>query len=315
VTVYAARVSPPSAPDPRHERLIHLLVDDVLARPIGELVAPRAAAESFRRLVLAVCDSDAAVFRILQPVLAFAEAAREDKARVRELVPAEINATLHDLAEWPYTPDRHVVGRLLASDPVKQLLRELVAESIEAFTGKLKTPLAGIVGLGKAVGERTGALGALANSMVGAAQDRLSKGSADVIDAALDALLARLIEQLSDPRHARDQAALRVALLDSGLALRARDLARELERARPVELAELVRGHVRAWARRPEATAEVVRLIDAALAADFAQPLGDAATGWGLHAAVRHALTDALGRLLLPFLGSSAFLAWQKEPS
>ncbi len=312
--MYAAPVSAPLPADPE-ERLIALLVDDVLARSIGELVAPRALAESFRRTVLAVCDSEAAVLRILQPLLAAAEAAREDKdkARVRDVLPREINATLHDLAEWPYTPDRHVVSRLLASDPVKQFMRDLVAESIDAFTSKIKSPLAGIVGLGKAAAEsakaRTGALGAL----VGAAQDRLSKGSSDVVDAALDALLARLVDQLCDPKNARDQAALRVALLDSALALRARDLGRELERARPVEAAEIVRAHVRAWAVRPDAVDEVVRLLDAAIAADFTQSLGEAAQAWGIHAAVRAALVDGLGRLLLPFLRSPAFTAWQKE--
>jgi len=304
--VYAARVV-------KEEALIALLVDDVLARPIGELVAPRALAENCRRILLAVCDSDAAIVRLLQPVLAAAEAAHEGKERVRDLVPPEVNATLHDLAHYAYTPDRHVVSRLLASDPVKQFMRDLVAESIDAFTSKIKSPIAGIVGLGKAAAEtakaRTGALGAL----VGAAQDRLTKGSSDVVDAALDALLARLVDQLCDPKNAREQAALRVALLDSALALRARDVARELERARPMEVAEIVRAHVRRWAARPEAVDDVVRLLDAGIAADFAQPLGEAATAWGIHAAVKVTLHDALARLLLPFLRSPAFAAWQKE--
>jgi hypothetical protein len=295
--VYAAGVA-------SEEKFIALLADDLLARPIGELVAPRALAESFRRLLLAVCESDAAILRVLQPLLAFAEAAHEGKERVRDLVPREINATLHDLADYPYTPDRHVVSRLLAADPVKQFLRDLVAESIEAFTGKLKTPLAGLTGLGKAVG-----LGGI----MGAAQDRLSRGSSELIDVALDALLARLVDQLCDPRNARDQAALRIALLDALLGLRARDLARELERARPVDLAELVRQHVRAWAERADAVDELVKLVDAAIAADFAVPLGEAATAWGIHAAVRAALVDGLGRLLLPFLRSPAFAAWRSE--
>jgi hypothetical protein len=311
--VYAARVSSEAAvPARREDQLIHLLADDVLARPIGELVAPRAAAEQFRRMLVAICASDAAILRILAPVLAYAEAVHEEKARVRDLLPPEIQATLHDLAEYEYTPDRHVVSRLLASDPVKQFMRDLVAESIDAFSSKLKAPLAGIMGLGKAAAEtaksRTGALGAL----MGAAQDRLSRGSSDVIDAALDALLARLVDQLCDPKHAREQAALRTALLDSALALRARDVARELERARPMDVAEIIREHVGAWAARPEAVDDVVKLLDAAIAADFAQPLGEAAQAWGIHAAVKAALVDGLGRLLLPFLRSPAFVAWQK---
>jgi hypothetical protein len=312
--VYAARVSEVETPAPSHEdRLIHLLAEDLLARPIGELVAPRQAAETFRRLVAAICESDAAILRLVQPVLAAAEAAHEDKARLRDLVPADIRATLYDLADHRYTPDRQIVSKLLASDPVKQFLRDLVAESIEAFSSKLKAPLAGIMGFGKAAADtaksRTGALGAL----VGAAQDRLSRGSSDVVDAALDALLARLVDQLCDPKHAREQAALRTALLDSALALRARDVAKELERARPLDVAEIVRGHVRRWAARPEAVDEVVRLIDTAIAADFAQPLGEAAQAWGIHAPVRAALVEGLGRVLLPFLRSPAFVAWQKE--
>jgi hypothetical protein len=312
--VYAARVSEVAAPALSHEdKLIHLLADDLLARPIGELVAPRQAAETFRRLVAAVCDSDAAILRLLAPILAAAEAAHDDKARLRDLLPPEINATLHDLADYRYTPDRHIVSKLLASDPVKQFMRDLVAESIEAFSGKLKAPLAGIMGFGKAAADsakaRTGALGAL----VGAAQDRLTRGSSDVIDAALDALLARLVDQLCDPKNAREQAALRTAVLDSALALRARDVARELERARPLDVAEIVRGHVRRWAARPEAVDDVVRLLDTAIAADFAQPLGEAAQAWGLHAPVRAALIEGLGRLLHPFLKSPAFAAWQKE--
>ncbi len=307
--------APPVSKDP-HEALIDLLVADVLARPIGELVSPRAAAESFRKVVLAVSGSEAAVMRIVAPLLTVAEEAANDKRRVRELLAPELIATLRELADWPYTPDRRVVEKLLASDQVKQFARELVAESIEAFTGKLKSPISGIMGFGKAAAETarksTGALGAFAGSMVASAQDRFSKGSGEVIDAALDALLARLIEQVCDPKHAKEQAALRMALLESGLALRARDLARELERTRPVEAAELIRGHVHAWASRPDAVEEVVQLLDAVLAADFAEPLGEAARAWGVHAAVRGALHDGLGRLLLPFFRSKAFAGWRE---
>ena len=119
--MYAPAVSE-AVPASREDQLIHLLVDDVLARPIGELVAPRAAAESFRRLLVAVCASDAAIVRLVAPLVAHAEALREDKARVRDLLPPEVQATLHDLAEYEFTPL-----------PWPEFSAQSLAECIDAF--------------------------------------------------------------------------------------------------------------------------------------------------------------------------------------
>jgi hypothetical protein len=285
-------------------KLCALLADDLLERAIGDLVTPRVTAEHVVKILAAGAAGPAAARRLTAPVLEWAETYRDDKQPLGKLVPPEIAGAARDLAAHGFTPDRKVVQALLASDPVHRFMREAMSEALMAYAKG--TPMSGLVGLGKKMAEaavaRTGALGAA-----------IERGTNDVVDTALAALLERVTDVLTDPRRARDQAALRRALVDATLGLRARDGAREGERARPLEIAEIVRRHASAWAARPEAASELEDVIVAALGDDLGRPARELLIELGVLAAVRAALVDGLGRALRPALHGEAFAAWLAE--
>jgi hypothetical protein len=270
------------------EALIDLLVDDLCARPLDQIVGGRAAAARWVAIVRAACESDAAVTRLTEPVLLLVEAHEDDTRRLRELLPPAVAAAAEDLAEHRFTPSPKVVSRLLASEPVKDFLRDLLAESIDAATSKLKLPLVpmgGLVGLGKSAAGK-------------------------LLDVAMDALMARLVESIADPKQHKQQAALRRALTESVLALRTRDVAREVPAARPEEIARILRRHAHAWSLEAGAVDDVEQAILLGLGGDRGRPLGEALEAWGVYHAVRGAMHEALGELLLPFLRSPAFQKW-----
>jgi hypothetical protein len=292
------------APGGARARLAALVADELLARPVGELVAPRAVAEAGVALCAAGAASDEAVARLAKPAVDLADDLHDDSERLSALVPADIVHTVRDLAAHPYTPDRKVAEKLMSSDVVRQALREAIAAALEATTQK--SPVGGLMGLGKKMAEqamaRSGALGAMIESK-----------SSELVDAALAALLERVVDIVCDPARAKEQAALRRALVDSALGLRGRDLARELRRSQPLKIAAIVRKHVGAWAARPEAVDELEDLVRRLVADDLPRPAGEVLAELGLAAPARAALQASIERAMAPVVRAPAFAAWLDE--
>ena len=127
------------------DRLADLLLDDLLDRPLAELIDARWLAE---RLVVSL-RSAAADPRVERW---FRDRVNDLRARVPAgppPLPAPIRGPLHELLRRPYVPDRAIVGRLLDHDtaraldhkPVYLLSRGGFARSAEAggFCGVTRT--------------------------------------------------------------------------------------------------------------------------------------------------------------------------------
>ncbi|HND31107.1 MAG TPA: hypothetical protein PLA94_13965, partial [Myxococcota bacterium] len=119
------------------DRLVDLLLDDVLDRPLAELLDPAWAA---RQLVVAA--RAVASDQQLEGWL------RERLAELRKQVPsghlplpAEVRRPLEEVLRKPYRPDRLLMGRLMDHDAARLMLKSTFQDLLVGFGRKLKPAL------------------------------------------------------------------------------------------------------------------------------------------------------------------------------
>jgi hypothetical protein len=299
-------------------RLAGLLVEDALARTAFELVDVRFTAAALRDAVRALTSSDAATARIVAAITA-AEAAVAAEARpFGALLPAPLGLAARELASLPSTPPRDVVIKLLDREPLKKLLRAQVTDTLIAFGRRAASPVSdnpiarGLGGLGKralGAGGKSGALGALASAVSGEVERQVEKRANDFADTAVAGILEGLADQISDPTRAREQSAMRLALLDGLLELTGAEAA-QLVRAPAVDRVAAVRKALAAWSAQDSFEGDIETVVTAALAGDGGRTLGEIVADLGLRDVVATRARELVQRRLSPFVQGEAFAKW-----
>ncbi len=307
------------------DRLATLALEHDLGTPLGELIDSRFLSDVVRTGLRAWLGSDAAEAWLLVRITELHAWLRSrGGTTLGELVPTELQEACTELAGRRYTPSREVTLFLLDREPVRALLRNLLADELLAFGRKLRAPVVenplarGLGGLGKMARERAkasrGAFAAMATEVVGAVSDelerQLDRKASDFADAALSRVMHRLADLLCDPASAGDQARLRQALVDGIFELEAAEIAEELERSEPRVVSEIVRRSLSSWVDRDDAADELAEVIDAIFAPDAAHPLRDVLERLGLLESFMELGHDTMLRRMRELVESPAFTAW-----
>lgn len=244
------------------DRLVDLLIEDVLDRPARELVDPawlgRQLAASARE---ASHDPKVEAW--------FRERVNDARARVPRgpvaLTPA-IRAPLRSLAQRSYVPDRELVGQLLDHDTARLLLKNLFHDLLIAFARKLRPPpaLAPKAGLPafkslQKIGE--GVLGAVGAEL----EQQVETKAREFMDAGVAKLVDRLADHLCNPTLTHEYGAWRLHMLDTILGTDARRLAAEVEKLDPESLVATGAALVRGIAAREELAGELEAVIRTAM--------------------------------------------------
>ena len=212
-------------------KLAAILVDDGLARRIDALVDPKVLAAAARDALRAMTASDAAEAHV--PARAkeiVAELAAQTRS-VASIVPAALADGARAIVAVAMTPRHDAIMGLLDREPVKNLLRAQVVETLVAFGRRAASPVSdnaiarGIGGFSKLVASRPSALGRMASAVSGEVEKQVEKRANDFADTAVAGVLESIAEQASDPARAKDQAAMRTALLDGLLELAPSEIA------------------------------------------------------------------------------------------
>ena len=295
--------------DPVAARLAGLVVDACLGRSPFTLVPPQQLAPLLRELVLGALRSpgaDEGTASLLRSALA----ALRMRPRLREGLPPELLQLLRELVVRPYMPDRALLVGVLSLRPCQRLTRELMVGTLLDYSRRVRTAVAtgntggtgGDSGRGRggmlgrlateAVRKSTSALGTLAPNMTSAVTDeferQLQRRAAEFADGAVDEMAQRLAAVLTDPARAAEQKELKLALLEFLLDRPGAQLAAELERAQPVELAGKLRAAAIAWLERegatPQLTAALAWLAERFNGQTLAELLGSAGAAGALPA-------------------------------
>jgi hypothetical protein len=307
-----------ASPEGAAGRLAERIVDDVLGKTLRDLVDVSFAAAAARDALRAFTASDAAAARVADVLTEAEKTLAADKRAVGTVVPAALRAGARDLASVAVTPPRDVVEKLLDREPLKKLLRAQVIDTLIAFGRKAASPVAdnpiarGIGGLGKlALGQATkpGAFGAIANAVSGEVERQVEKRATDFADTAVAGIVSGMAAQIADPARAKEQAAMRLAMLDGFLELTGPEVA-ALVRGPVAERVAAVRKALGAWSADAKFEAEVESLVNTVLAKDGDRTLGEVLADLGLRDVARANGRVLVQRRIAGFVAGEAFAEW-----
>lgn len=248
------------------DRFVDLLLNDVLDRPVSEVVDPA----WFSRQLVAAGRSAAADPRTER-------ALRERLADVRKRVPsgpivlpAEVRDPLRRVLTKPYVPNRELLGKLLDHVAVRELLRHLFQDLLVAFAKKLRPPIPP-TGLSGAFAGKSpfGALGKLGGGVLGAMGEeferQVEQKAREFMDHAVHRLVEKMADQLANPERGAEYGAFRTHVVDVLGATDAKVLAGELEKLDPDSLVSTAVAVARSYLERDETEGEVEKLVRAAV--------------------------------------------------
>jgi hypothetical protein len=289
-------------------RLAELIVAEALATPVEVLAAP--AREFVLDAARTLARDDAAAQALVARTRAFVAALPTN--RLADILPPPVVAGLKQAAELHWSVPRDLTLRLLDRPPVRQLLRAQVLRTLVDFTRRATAPFTENVvarGLSKlAFGgpKNPTAFGSLRNVVSGEAERR-AEGFADT---AVDEVIAGIARELADPSRAREQAAIRVAVIDALLDETGGVLA-GLSLPQVGPLVDVARRALAAWeASLPE---DLVASFAVLLEKELARPLGDVLADFGLRDVVeRQAIALVVARLGM-FVEREPFARWVEE--
>jgi hypothetical protein len=250
------------------DRLADLLLDELLDRPLTELVDPRWLAER-----LAASLRSAAKDPKVEGW--FRDRVNDVRARVPAgppVVPAAIRGPARELMSRPYVPDRALVGRILDHDTARLLLKNLFSDLLVAFVRRLKPPVhvpkGALGGFGRfsKLGERVAGLGdGLVGVMGAELEQQLETRAREFTDQAVQKLVEKMADHFCDPALVKEYGEWRVHGLDVLLATDQRALAGEIEKLDPEALIATGAALVRGFVAREELTGELEAVLTATL--------------------------------------------------
>ncbi len=225
------------------DRLVDLLLNDLLDRPVQELVDP-----AWLATQLAATARQAAEDPKVEQF--FRERVRAARAHVPPgplPIPKAFSEPLRVVLSRPYVPSREIIGRLLNHSTVRLLLSNLFQDVLVSFARKLKPVtthkmpggFAGLRGLQR--------LGEGLSHLVGEEfEAHVEARAREFMDAGVQRLVEEMADHLCDPAHIDEYGAWRAHGLDVLLATDMAQLAAEVEKLDPESLvatgAALVRG-------------------------------------------------------------------------
>jgi hypothetical protein len=293
-------------------------VDDALGRTLSDLLDVPFAAAALRDAVRAFASSDAAAARVIDALGEAEKTLAAEKRTMGTLVSPALRAGARELAAIPSTPPRDAIVKLLDREPLKKLLRAQVIDTLVAFGRKAASPVAdnaiarGIGGLSKfALGQATkpSAFGAIANAVSGEVERQVEKRAADFADTAVAGIVAGIADQISDSARAKEQAAMRLALLEGFLELTGAQVA-QLARGPVAERVAVVRKTLAAWSAEATFESDVEALVRTVLAKDAGRPLGEVLGELGLRDVVKAKATEIVHRRFTALATSESFAEW-----
>lgn len=313
-----ARLRDPG-PDGASEKLAALIVDDVLGRKVKELVDPKHAAEALLDGIRAFVTSDAAEARVTSELERATKELAAQPGTIGSQIPAPLREGLRTLIQMRAEPQKEAILKLLDRDPVRAMLRAQVIDTLIQFGKKAASPVAdnpiarGLGGLGKSmlgqIASRPSPLGSLANAVSSEVERQVEKRATDFADTACDGILLGMATQVSDPARAKEQAAVRLALLDGFFEMTGADLA-DLTRADVGERVKAVRKALGAWAGEASFVADVEAIVTKAMAKDAERTLRDLLDDVAIADSVAKTARTVVRRRIDAIVGGDAFASW-----
>lgn len=298
--------------------LAALSVEVLLQRPVEAFVPEALARETARKALSAWLASDTAPAVLERVVEALVNELQQERRSLKELTSKDVRHALHELLRRPFSPDRRLVLTVIDREPMREVVRALLLQTVLEFGRKASAPVAGVAkGLGslaKLAGEtvksRSGSLGSLVGAVSGEVERQVEKRAVEFVDAALGGVFAQLADVVSDPKRAEEAAELRVAFFDGVLELTGTQLAREVMNLDVTGGAAELREGLKRWLASTESDAELTRAATLVLSRDAKRPVKDVLQELGLLEVTREVATKQLAGHIQHIAAAPEFASW-----
>lgn len=298
--------------------LAALSIDAVLATPLGELLPRDRTVAVAREALAGWLAAPGAVTALSRVVESLTERLQAEPRPMKDVVAREVRAALREVVARPFSPERRLVLAIIDRSPVRELVRQLLLDTVLDFGRKASAPVAGMArGLGslarlagETVKARGGGLGSLVGAVGSEVERQLERRAVDFVDAALGGVMGQLADVIANPQRAAEAAELRVAFLDGALELSGPQLARELMNLDAAGGAEVLRAGLARWVASDQAAPQLHQLADFVLTRDAGRPVGELLREIGLLEVVRAAAVEALAERTRRLAATPAFEAW-----
>ena len=317
-----ARLQDTSADGPL-DRLAALVVEHELAQPLETLFPPPVLARALRAALEGWLASDTADRELASAIEHLHRQLAQDQRTVREALPPELSKGLAELAARRYSPDRALVLAVLDRPPVRSLARGLLLNVLIEFSRKVSAPVTenritkSFSGLARFAAEQakgsSGALGGIASALSDEIERQVEKRARDFTDSALTDLFQQAADALTDPSRAKEQAEMRVAVLDGILGLPLERLGRELSRVDVPGGAAVARKALSQWLASKDTTAEMEGWLTRAMERSGKRPVREVLGALGLLDTFQQLGRESLRGRLAPVVASEPFARWLEE--
>jgi hypothetical protein len=218
------------------DQLAQLTLDGLLDTPMLTLIPEELAVRLLRMTLEGWLQSPQAVPALNALVEAAVAQLKRSPRTLRESIDSELKATVLELLQRPYSPDKRLVLTIIDRPPTRELIRGLLLQTVLDFGSKLASPVAGVAksltGLARFAVDtakaRSGAIGSMVGAVSGEVERQLEKRAVEFVDASLSGIFGELADSVSDPKRAGEAAQLRIALFEGVLELSLPQLAREV---------------------------------------------------------------------------------------
>ena len=299
--------------------LVRLGVDDLLGRRVDELVQPDWLAERVVEGLRASADDDRTREWIRQHVHEARDRIEQhDGAPLKEVNP-DLIEPLKELLARPYSPDAQVLLALLDHAAMRELVRDVLLHTLQAYARQLKVPDGAkqaikSSGLGRSRLAAWAGAAKVAANMVGSEVEKRVEGRVyDFVDGAIGNAIEVGVHHICDPKHAAGFGRMRADAVDTLVGLDSATWVKELDKLELEELIDDVHAMVKALARSEDTSRQMARLLTAVVEEAGDKTAKDFLSGSGLEEGWRPQLEELALERARAFVATDAFEGWLTE--
>ncbi|MCB9763404.1 MAG: hypothetical protein H6739_26795 [Alphaproteobacteria bacterium] len=304
--------------DERHlQALVTLAVDDLMSRPVEELVDPAWLSE---RLVEAM-RSSASDKRTREWIRGRLDEVRQragkEQGTLAQRVSPQLVRAVKDLLRRPYTPDPALVRAIIDHRAMRNLIQDLLQTTLTEYARKVQEPTRGAVQalksspLGRSrLAQLAGAAGVAAR-VVGSEVERQLEGRIrEFVDGAISRSIDLSVTHFCAPEHARDVADWRADSVDVVLWFPVETWRREFDKLDPEQLIDDLAELLVALANAEGFTEQLRGLLEQAVREAGGATARDFLSGSGLEEEWRPHLEALALERMRAFVATEGFEAW-----
>ncbi|MEZ4452190.1 MAG: hypothetical protein R3B09_22180 [Nannocystaceae bacterium] len=294
------------------DELVDLVIDDALDRPLRALIERLGLAARITAAIRATAESEGLAAWIEAAITDVRGALPRSATPTRDRLPPALPAALASAARRPFTPSRELVRAVVHQAAMRSMVRTILQTTLTDFGKRMWSALPDTSRLpGAGFRSRLVDMAKGVASVVGSEVERqLDDRVRGFIDTGLQTALDMIVERISDPRFADEQAAFRADVIPAVLSLPESRLVGEVDKIHPGHAAIDAVAVIRAVAQWEGLEAEIERILAGADAVVRGRSLRELLEGSGLVEAWRPVVAAQLRHHARGIVDGERFAGW-----